>query len=181
MVAVASHNEGMRYVALLRGINVGTANRVKMADLLAALEASGVGHATTYLQSGNVLFEWKKAQDKAEQAFNQAFGDLRLNSTAILRDADQMTVIASNDVFKGRAEPEKAQFITFLKDPYEDELQAGTASELLLRTPTEIYWVATPREGKAPTGPKLPKHVLAQSTNRNWIVTRALAELLKMS
>ena len=171
----------MRYVALLRAINVGSANRVRMVDLVAALEENGIESATTYLQSGNVLFEWNGPQDKAEQAFDQAFADLRLNSTAIFRNSDQMQEISAKEAFKGRTEPEKAQFITFLKDPYEDDLQAGTASEILLQTPTEVYWVATPREGKAPTGPKLPKGALAQSTNRNWIVTRALAELLKMS
>lgn len=169
----------MRYVALLRGINVGTSNRVKMADLLAALESNGIGQATTYLQSGNVLFEWEKQHAKAEQAFDRAFVDLGLKSTAILRSADQMAKIAAVKVFNGRAEPEKALFVTYLSDPFEGDLQAGEAFEILLRTPTEIYWVATPREGKAPTGPKLPKDLLAQSTNRNWIVTRALAGLLK--
>jgi len=171
----------MRNVALLRGINVGTSNRVKMVDLLTALESNGIETAATYLQSGNVLFDCEKPHAQAEQAFDRAFADLRLKSTAILRTADQMTKVASMRVFEGRKEPEKTQFVTFLKDPFNGELQSGEASEILLRTPTEIYWVATPREGKAPTGPKLPKEVIARSTNRNWIVTRALADLLRRS
>jgi len=181
MVAVASQNEGMRYVALLRAINVGTANRVKMADLVVALEANGIEGATTYLQSGNVLFKWEKSIDSADQAFDHALADLGLKSTVILRTADQMTKVAARKVLEDRKEPGKTQFVTFLKDPFNGELQSGEASEILLRTPTEIYWVATPREGKAPTGPKLPKEVIAQSTNRNWIVTRALADLLRRS
>ena len=46
-----------RYVALLRGINVGGRNPVSMADLRAAFEAAGFGAVSTYIQSGNVLFE----------------------------------------------------------------------------------------------------------------------------
>ena len=45
-----------RYVALLRGINVGGRNKVPMAELRAAFEAAGHTDVTTYIQSGNVLF-----------------------------------------------------------------------------------------------------------------------------
>ena len=46
-----------RYVALLRGINVGGRNKVPMADLRATLEGGGYDAVSTYIQSGNVLFE----------------------------------------------------------------------------------------------------------------------------
>lgn len=46
-----------RYVALLRGINVGGRNKVAMADLRAAFEGAGHQAVSTYIQSGNVLFE----------------------------------------------------------------------------------------------------------------------------
>jgi len=45
------------YVALLRGINVGGKNTVRMADLRAAFEDAGHEAVSTYIQSGNVLFE----------------------------------------------------------------------------------------------------------------------------
>lgn len=46
----------MRYVALLRGINVGGRNKVPMAELRAAFEGAGHTDVSTYIQSGNVLF-----------------------------------------------------------------------------------------------------------------------------
>lgn len=46
-----------RYVALLRGINVGGRNLISMADLREAFEADGCREVGTYIQSGNVLFE----------------------------------------------------------------------------------------------------------------------------
>jgi uncharacterized protein (DUF1697 family) len=45
-----------RYVALLRGINVGGNNVIRMADLRACLEADGFAEVRTYIQSGNVAF-----------------------------------------------------------------------------------------------------------------------------
>ena len=47
----------MRYVALLRGINVGGRTLVKMADLKACFEDLGFDEVSTYIASGNVLFE----------------------------------------------------------------------------------------------------------------------------
>jgi uncharacterized protein (DUF1697 family) len=45
-----------RYLALLRGINVGGNNAVAMADLREAFEAAGYEAVSTYIASGNVLF-----------------------------------------------------------------------------------------------------------------------------
>jgi len=46
----------VRYVALLRGINVGGRTLVKMADLKACFEELGFEGVSTYIASGNVLF-----------------------------------------------------------------------------------------------------------------------------
>jgi uncharacterized protein (DUF1697 family) len=47
----------VRYVALLRGINVGGKTLVKMDALKACLEELGLDNVSTYIASGNVLFE----------------------------------------------------------------------------------------------------------------------------
>lgn len=47
---------GVQYLALLRGVNVGGKNLVKMADLRAAVEEMGFADVATYIQSGNLLF-----------------------------------------------------------------------------------------------------------------------------
>ncbi|MDQ4049187.1 MAG: DUF1697 domain-containing protein, partial [Actinomycetota bacterium] len=47
---------GAQYLALLRGVNVGGKNLVKMADLRAAFEEMGFADVATYIASGNVLF-----------------------------------------------------------------------------------------------------------------------------
>jgi uncharacterized protein (DUF1697 family) len=55
----------VRYVALLRGINVGGKTLIKMADLKTCIEALGFDDVSTYIASGNVLFETGR-RDAAE-------------------------------------------------------------------------------------------------------------------
>ena len=45
-----------KFIALLRGINVGGKNMIKMAALKTALETAGFSQVETYIQSGNILF-----------------------------------------------------------------------------------------------------------------------------
>lgn len=47
----------MRYILLLRGINVGGKNKVSMKDLTASLEDLGYQHVVTYINSGNAIFD----------------------------------------------------------------------------------------------------------------------------
>jgi uncharacterized protein (DUF1697 family) len=56
-----------RYVALLRGINVGGRNPISMADLRGAFEAAGFQAVSTYIQSGNVLFESDRPKGSLER------------------------------------------------------------------------------------------------------------------
>ena len=67
-----------RFIALLRGINVGGKNIIKMADLKAAFERRGFQDVTTYINSGNVLFgselDESAAQAVCEKLIAEEFG-----------------------------------------------------------------------------------------------------------
>ena len=68
----------MRYVALLRGINVGGKTLIKMADLKRCIEELGFERVSTYIASGNVLFESgerdsAKVERKIERSLEQRF------------------------------------------------------------------------------------------------------------
>jgi uncharacterized protein (DUF1697 family) len=81
-----------RRVALLRGINVGTAKRVAMADLRRLFEDLGYGDARTLLNSGNVVFTAvkKRGADDGER-IEKAIAD-RLGVTT------RVTVLLGNEV-----------------------------------------------------------------------------------
>lgn len=67
-----------QYLALLRGINVGGNNMIKMTDLKACFESSKLQNVTTYIQSGNVVFETAETDQaklvrKIETALSKTF------------------------------------------------------------------------------------------------------------
>lgn len=70
----------MRYIAILRGINVGAGRKVPMTDLKKLCENMGLQNVQTYIQSGNVVFEWSQSdfiselETRLQQAFTEAFG-----------------------------------------------------------------------------------------------------------
>lgn len=79
LAAKHEHGTVMRYVALLRGINVGGKNRVSMSDLKTCFEATGFKNVMTYINSGNVLFDAKQTDDAelvllCEAAIEKQFG-----------------------------------------------------------------------------------------------------------
>jgi len=69
----------MRYIALLRGINVGGKNKVPMKDLKSCFEEAGFQNTITYINSGNVFFDSGK-QDvlklarQCEEILEKKFG-----------------------------------------------------------------------------------------------------------
>jgi uncharacterized protein (DUF1697 family) len=63
----------VRYVALLRGINVGGKTLIKMADLKTCAESLGLDDVSTYIASGNVLFDSsERDKQKLERTFERA-------------------------------------------------------------------------------------------------------------
>jgi uncharacterized protein (DUF1697 family) len=56
---------GQQYITLLRGINVGGNNIIKMTDLKSCFENMGFSGVSTYIQSGNVIF-YSGERDKAK-------------------------------------------------------------------------------------------------------------------
>jgi uncharacterized protein (DUF1697 family) len=77
-VLAMSKADAYQYLALLRGINVGGNNVIRMADLTACFEQMGLADVATYIQSGNIMFradEQDRARltDKIQRALSDAF------------------------------------------------------------------------------------------------------------
>lgn len=99
-----------RCVALIRGINVGRAKRVAMADLRALVEDLGYKHVRTLLNSGNVIFETSQASAGAAASRIEAALAKRLNVSArvtVLTAAEIATVVLENPLLKFAGEPSR--------------------------------------------------------------------------
>ncbi|MCL6597160.1 MAG: DUF1697 domain-containing protein [Alicyclobacillus macrosporangiidus] len=89
------------YIALLRGVNVGGHNKIKMAELKRTFEWMGLGRVQTYIQSGNVLFESEEEDEdtlrrRLEREIGKVFG---ISTTVVLRTAREFERIVENCPF----------------------------------------------------------------------------------
>jgi len=85
----------MRYIALLRGVNVGVSKRLDMKELKAAFEQAGMTSVRTYINSGNVIFSSGTDDPVAlagllEEAIEKRFG---FGLDLLLRDMESMRTI----------------------------------------------------------------------------------------
>ncbi len=106
-------------IALLRGINVGRAKRVAMADLRALLEGMGHSQVRTLLNSGNVLFDARRAEAvrlsaAIHEGFARRFGFTA--SVTVLTAAELDAVIAENPLLAVAKDPSR-HLVGFTHDP----------------------------------------------------------------
>ncbi len=88
-----------RFVALFRGINVGRAKRVAMADLRVLLESLGFGSVQTLLNSGNAVFDGpaESHTQRAQRIHAAVASQLGVDALVIVKSAkDIAAVIAGN-------------------------------------------------------------------------------------
>jgi uncharacterized protein (DUF1697 family) len=90
------------FIALLRGINVGGNNMIKMADLKRMFESIGLARVETYIQSGNVIFESNEIEDTLRKNIGDGLEKtLRISSPVILRTAGELERLIQDCPFSG--------------------------------------------------------------------------------
>ncbi len=110
------HPSGGRYVALLRGVNVGGKNKLPMADLAAIFTEAGCTDVRTYIQSGNVVFSAAPTLAKAiapnvESALLDRFD---IDSRVILRTAAELDAAIAQNPYADAEADEKLLAVAFL-------------------------------------------------------------------
>ena len=177
----------VRYVALLRGINVGRNKRIGMADLRAALTEAGFGDVRTLLQSGNVVLtapvdapvDAAAVAAGVERVVLERFGhDVRV----IVRTADELARVVAESPLP---EPEDGSrflvaFLSGAPDPgafREPELPEGSRERWWPRG-AEVYVWCPDGLQNSPIMDHFGRHPLAVDvTVRNWNTVTKLAAL----
>lgn len=119
-----------RYVALLRGINVGGKNLISMPDLRSAFEDEGFGEVSTYIQSGNVLFSSERPraalEDEIEAALERRLG---VPLVVVVRSHRQLRSVVERapDGF-GQKPDEFHSDVVFLKGPLTSKQVMGVVA-----------------------------------------------------
>ncbi len=114
-----------RQVALIRGINVGRAKRIAMADLRALVEKLGYGDVRTLLNSGNVVFTVSAATGRSDGAPGKSGARIeeairtKLGVSArvtVLSAAELAVAVAENPLLEVADNPSRLM-VAFLADP----------------------------------------------------------------
>ena len=116
-----------KYVALLRGINVGGNNLVPMKDLAAIFVQAGCTDVRTYIQSGNVIFSaparlLKRLPDLIAERIRARFG---FRIPIVIRTVEQLARTIRDNPFLQAGESEKTLHVLFLAD-LPNELAIGS-------------------------------------------------------
>jgi uncharacterized protein (DUF1697 family) len=173
------------YIALLRGINVGGHNIIKMAELRQLLESMGLGKVKTYIQSGNVLFESEEGAtsliQRIEEEIRTTFG---FPVPVILRTAEALNQIIQDCPYSPDSLNEgESIHLAFLADePSQEKIDylQGFNSELdecqIVGKNVYLFFRQSIRDSKLAT--QLPK-LGVPATVRNWKTVLKLAALAK--
>src|ERR1051325_11525426 len=86
------------YVAFVRGINVGRARQVTMADLREAVESLGYEDVRTLLRSGNIVFSsGRSAERTIAKAVERAIDRLAPSARVVVRTADDLAAVVEGN------------------------------------------------------------------------------------
>jgi uncharacterized protein (DUF1697 family) len=177
----------MRYIALLRGINVGGQKSIKMADLKKLFEDLGLINVKTYVQSGNVIFDYDMVEvsvlaDKIEEKINQIYG---FSVKTIIRTRDEIGEIISNNPFvmEPAIEIDKLHITLMLEVPAPNAVLSldvkKEENEKFLIISREVYLYCPNGYGNTKLNNALfEKKLKTVATTRNW---RIINKLLEMS
>jgi len=180
--------DGMKqYAALLRGINVGGKNIIKMADLRACFEGMGFSDVRTYIQSGNVLFrtaepDQAKLIGRIEETLSATFD---YEPMIVTRSGEEMRAVVAQAPEGFGSAPDAYRYdVIFLKGSL-------SSAEVIETIPTKpgvdaiyagdrvVYFTRlTARASSSRLSRVVSMPIYQSMTIRNWRTTNKLVEML---
>ncbi len=175
-----------RYVVLLRGINVGKAKRIAMADLRALLADLGFTEVKTVLQSGNAVVTGPDADPDEHAASVRAgiadrFG---MDVRCLVLTGERLRGIVDGHPFADVADNGSRMFAHVLSAAPDPALLAGHDPVALDPEHTRLgdrvlyQWCPDGLLESPAVGTYAEKHLDVSVTARNWNTTTKLADLL---
>jgi uncharacterized protein (DUF1697 family) len=170
------------YICMLRGVNVGGHNKIKMDALRELCTSLQLADAQTCVQSGNAIFRADETNESSlrktiQTGIEERFG---FRPEVILRTGSEMRKVVRANPFRERTEIEWAKLIvSFLPaEPaaeVKSKLSAITAPEELHLLGRELYIYFPDGAGRSKLVPVLDRILKTEATARNWnSVTRML-------
>jgi uncharacterized protein (DUF1697 family) len=180
--------EKVRYVVLLRGINVGGNNIIKMIELKKLFEKMGFENVITYIQSGNIVFddsENDKAilREKIEYTLSEKFGNVI--KIIILTLTEIKAIIKKKPEDFGEEKGKYKYNVIFLVEPLKakdaiKEIKARDGVDKIYEGDKIVYFSYLISERSKSYISKIVETAIYKNISiRNWNTTEKLYELMK--
>lgn len=175
----------MKYVALLRGINVSGKNMIKMETLRATFESLGFQDVKSYINSGNLVFETRKTDDgKLARIIHDAVQmDFGFDISVMVRPMDEVKQVAEWNPFDGQFESHKEVHVFFLNEELTDEqeaylLEQGNENENFAIMGRHVACLLKIHITDSAVGKGfIDKKLKVAATGRNWRTVTMIAEM----
>ena len=179
----------MKYIALLRGINVGGNNKVSMAELKRCFESLGFKDVITYINSGNVIFDTKHTDiaalvQQCEKIIETTFGFYIV--CAVISANDLHSAIINAPSWWGLDNGDKHNAIFVIAPSTSDEVMSAVGEakpeyEKVVSYGSVIFWSAPLKTFSRTRYSKIVGSAVYKSvTIRNANTTKKLVELSRI-
>jgi uncharacterized protein (DUF1697 family) len=171
-----------RYVALLRGINLGKARQVAMPRLREILAERGHAAVRTHLRSGNVILESPLGEEKlAADVSNAIEAEFGFAVPVVVRTGAELAAVVAGDPFATEATDPARYLVTFLSEPPPpdkvDALPKADVGDYLVRGRELYLWLPDGIADTPLASWKWDQLLGVPGTARNWNTVTKLAEL----
>ncbi|MBX2866946.1 DUF1697 domain-containing protein [Candidatus Kaiserbacteria bacterium] len=174
------------YVALLRGINVGGNNKIKMIELKVLFESLGYTNVVTYINSGNVIFETRKKDvsrlaSEIQKGIKKKF---KLNIPVVLRTQKNIEKVCKKIPPDWVNDKDNKTDVMFLWDKFASKktlklISTNPKIDSLLYVDGAIIWHLKKKNyGKSKMNDIIGTEVYKNMTVRNINTVRKLATLM---
>ena len=187
MTVKKQKSDPMVFVALLRGINVGGNNMIRMSSLKASFEKMGFKDVTTYINSGNIIFRSKegdarKLEGNIERMLSREY---QLECKVVVRSFSEIANLVEH-LPKNWGDDERWRYnVMYLRHSIDSadvlELLAPKKDiEQVVYCAGTLLWSVRVSEANLTSMNKLPgKKIFQDMTVRNLNTTKKLYELMK--
>ncbi len=171
-------------IALLRGINVGSHNRIAMAGLRELLASLGYSDARTLVQSGNIVLTAAVSSEQLARKLElEIAGKFGVETPVIVRTREELAAVVALDPLGDVADQNKLYQVSFLSAQPDSQAlskiaEVDVAPERFVHVGREIYaWHPEGIHSSRLARLLTDKRLGVTATARNWKTTTKLLEM----
>lgn len=174
------------FLSILRGINVSGQKMIKMPDLKALYEELGFKNVSTYIQSGNVIFENKEDKELFKKIEKKIFEKYNFLVPVIIRSMEEMETTINGNLFlkEKKIELDKLHVTYLEEEPLPENLEKITNVQFepdrFYISGKDIYIYCPDGYGKTKLNNTFFENKLkVKATTRNWKTTNEILRIMK--